>query len=298
MGVQPAIIRSRPAGGRVSAGAVLGLRRAFRYHAHNTAAARTSRTDRRNTTLPSLSHSAAHSSVPESNTKNSFMKSIVILVSGRGSNMEAIVRAGLANARISAVISNRADAKGLEFAAAHGIATAVVDHKGFASREEFDAALAEAIDAHQPDLVVLAGFMRVLTDGFVRRYAGRLLNIHPSLLPAFPGLHTHRRALEAGVRVHGATVHFVTPTLDCGPVVIQAIVPVLPDDDEDSLSARVLRQEHRIYPQAVRWFVEERLSISAHGRVLLRDEVGDEAGWTVPALDRVPGVGACGSQRS
>ncbi|NMG77421.1 phosphoribosylglycinamide formyltransferase [Aromatoleum diolicum] len=226
------------------------------------------------------------------------MKSIVILVSGRGSNMEAIVRAGLAGARISAVISNRADAKGLEFAAAHGIATAVVDHKAFASREEFDAALAGAIDAHRPDLVVLAGFMRVLTDGFVRHYEGRLLNIHPSLLPAFPGLHTHRRALEAGVRVHGATVHFVTPTLDCGPVVIQAVIPVLPDDDEDSLSARVLKHEHRIYPQAVRWFVEERLSISAQGRVLLRDEVGEEAGWTVPALDRMPGVGACGSQQS
>lgn len=226
------------------------------------------------------------------------MKSIVILVSGRGSNMEAIVRAGLANARISAVISNRADAKGLEFAAAHGIATAVVDHKAFASREDFDAALAEAIDAHQPDLVVLAGFMRVLTDAFVRRYEGRLLNIHPSLLPAFPGLHTHRRALDAGVRVHGATVHFVTPALDCGPVVIQAVVPVLPDDDEDSLSARVLKQEHRIYPQAVRWFVEERLSITAQGRVLLRGEVGEEAGWTVPALDRMPGVGACGSQPS
>lgn len=226
------------------------------------------------------------------------MKSIVILVSGRGSNMEAIVRAGLANARISAVISNRADAKGLEFAAAHGIATAVVDHKAFASREDFDAALVEAIDAHQPDLVVLAGFMRVLTDAFVRRYEGRLLNIHPSLLPAFPGLHTHRRALDAGVRVHGATVHFVTPALDCGPVVIQAVVPVLPDDDEDSLSARVLKQEHRIYPQAVRWFVEERLSITAQGRVLLRGEVGEEAGWTVPALDRMPGDGACGSQPS
>jgi len=226
------------------------------------------------------------------------MKSIVILVSGRGSNMEAIARAGLAGARISAVISNRADAKGLEFAAAHGIATAVVDHKAFTSREDFDAALAEAIDAHKPDLVVLAGFMRVLTDGFVRRYHGRLLNIHPSLLPAFPGLHTHRRALEAGVRVHGATVHFVTPTLDCGPAVIQAVVPVRPDDDEDSLAARVLKQEHRIYPQAVRWFVEGRLSISAQGRVLLRDEVSEEAGWTVPSLDRVPGVGACGSQPS
>lgn len=216
------------------------------------------------------------------------MKSIVILVSGRGSNMEAIVRADLAGARISAVISNRADAKGLEFAAARGIATAVVDHKAFASREDFDAALAEAIDAHRPDLVVLAGFMRVLTDGFVRRYEGRLLNIHPSLLPAFPGLHTHRRALEAGVRVHGATVHFVTPALDCGPVVIQAVVPVFPDDDEDHLSARVLQQEHRIYPQAVSWFVEGRLSISADGRVRLRDEHPVREGLVVPVLESAP----------
>jgi phosphoribosylglycinamide formyltransferase-1 len=216
------------------------------------------------------------------------MKSIVILVSGRGSNMEAIVRADPAGARISAVISNRADAKGLEFAAARGISTAVVDHKAFASREDFDAALAEAIDAHCPDLVVLAGFMRVLTDGFVRRYEGRLLNIHPSLLPAFPGLHTHRRALEAGVRVHGATVHFVTPALDCGPVVIQAVVPVLPDDDEDRLSARVLQQEHRIYPQAVSWFVDGRLSISVDGQVRLRDEHPVREGFVVPALEIAP----------
>lgn len=226
------------------------------------------------------------------------MKSIVILVSGRGSNMEAIVRAGVEGARISAVISNRADAKGLEFAAAHGIVTAVVDHKAFASREAFDGALAEAIDAHEPDLVVLAGFMRVLTDGFVRRYDGRLLNIHPSLLPSFPGLHTHRRALEAGVRVHGATVHFVTPALDCGPVVIQAVVPVLPNDHEDSLAARVLRQEHRIYPQAVRWFVDGRLSISPQGHVLVRDEISEHEGWTVPALDGGTGVEACGGRPS
>ncbi|NTV10073.1 MAG: phosphoribosylglycinamide formyltransferase [Zoogloea sp.] len=213
------------------------------------------------------------------------MRSIVILISGRGSNMEAIVRAQIPGARIAAVISNRQDAKGLEFAAAHGIATAVVDHKAHSSREAFDAALAEVIDAHAPDLVVLAGFMRVLTEGFVKHYEGRLFNIHPSLLPSFPGLHTHQRALEAGVRIHGATVHFVTPTLDCGPVVIQAAVPVLAGDDEDALSARVLAQEHRIYPQAVRWFVEDRLSLDGNGRVVLRDEPTAGAGWSVPPVE-------------
>ncbi len=218
------------------------------------------------------------------------MKSIVILISGRGSNMEAIVRAAIPGARIAAVISNRPDASGLAFAAAHGIATSVVDHKAFADREAFDAALAEAIDAHRPDLVVLAGFMRVLGDGFVRRYEGRLMNIHPSLLPAFPGLHTHRRALRAGVRVHGATVHFVTPALDSGPMVIQAVVPVLPGDDEAALAARVLAQEHRIYPQAVRWFVEDRLTIAGE-QVRVRDEAASAAGWTVPALDPSPGGG-------
>ena len=187
------------------------------------------------------------------------MKKIVILISGRGSNMEAIIRAQIPGAEVSAVIANRPDAAGLAFAVDHGIVTQVVDHKAHPSREAFDAALAGAIDAHRPDLVVLAGFMRVLTDAFVEHYAGRLLNIHPSLLPSFPGLHTHRKALEAGVRVHGATVHFVTPTLDCGPVVIQAAVPVLPGDDETALAARVLEQEHRIYPQAVAWFAENRL---------------------------------------
>ena len=212
------------------------------------------------------------------------MKKIVILISGRGSNMEAIVRARIPGADIVAVIANRPDATGLAFAVDHGIVTQVVDHKAYPSREAFDAALADAIDAHRPDLVVLAGFMRVLTDAFVLRYAGRLLNIHPSLLPSFPGLHTHRKALEAGVRVHGATVHFVTPTLDCGPVVIQAAVPVLPGDDEAALAARVLEQEHRIYPQAVRWFVEGRLSL-ADGRVLVRDEPAALRGWTVPPVE-------------
>lgn len=212
------------------------------------------------------------------------MKKIVILISGRGSNMEAIVRARIPGAEVAAVIANRPDAAGLAFAVDHGIVTQVVDHKAYPSREAFDAALADAIDAYRPDLVVLAGFMRVLTDAFVERYAGRLLNIHPSLLPSFPGLHTHRKALESGVRVHGATVHFVTPTLDCGPVVIQAAVPVLPGDDEAALAARVLEQEHRIYPQAVCWFVEGRLSL-ADGRVRVRDEPAAPRGWTVPPVE-------------
>ncbi|MBT0963537.1 phosphoribosylglycinamide formyltransferase [Denitromonas iodatirespirans] len=189
------------------------------------------------------------------------MKSIVILISGRGSNMEAIVRAAIPGARIAAVISNRPNAAGLAFAAAQGIATAVVDHSGYPDRASFDAALAETIDRHTPDLVVLAGFMRVLTSDFVRRYEGRLINIHPSLLPSFTGLHTHRRALEAGVRVHGTTVHFVTAELDCGPIIIQAAVPVMDGDDEAALAARVLVHEHRIFPQAVRWIVEGRVSI-------------------------------------
>ncbi|MDR0701594.1 MAG: phosphoribosylglycinamide formyltransferase [Azoarcus sp.] len=214
------------------------------------------------------------------------MKSVVILISGRGSNMEAIVRAGIPGARIGAVISNRADAAGLSFAARRGVDTAVVAHGDHADRARFDAALQAAIDAHAPDLVVLAGFMRVLGEDFVRHYAGRLLNIHPSLLPSFPGLHTHRRALAAGVRVHGATVHFVTLELDGGPVVIQAVVPVLPDDDEDSLAARVLAEEHRIYPQAVRWFVEGRLSIMGDGRVAVAGVGSARFALHLPPLDR------------
>lgn len=213
------------------------------------------------------------------------MKSIVILVSGRGSNMQAIVDAAIPGARIATVISNRPDASGLAFAAERGIETAVVDHKAYADRATFDQALAGCIDGYRPDLVVLAGFMRVLTDDFVRRYEGRLINIHPSLLPSFPGLHTHRRALEAGVRVHGATVHFVTATLDCGPIIVQAVVPVLPGDDEARLAARVLAQEHRIYPQAVRWFVDGRLSVDGQGRVHLAGEGDHAVGFTVPALD-------------
>ena len=192
------------------------------------------------------------------------MKAIVILISGRGSNMEAIVErcAGEAwPARVVAVISNRADAAGLRFAAAAGITTAVVEHKAFESREAFDAELARVIDGFAPDLLALAGFMRILTPGFVARFEGRLMNIHPSLLPAFPGLHTHRRALEAGCRLAGATVHFVTAELDHGPIVMQSAVPVRAGDDEAALAARVLATEHVIYPQAVRWFVEGKLRL-------------------------------------
>ena len=170
-------------------------------------------------------------------------------------------------AQICAVISNDPAAKGLATAAGYGIATAVVDHRHYKQRADFDAALAQAIDAHRPDIVVLAGFMRVLTEDFVNRYRGRLINIHPSLLPSFTGLHTHRQALEAGVRVHGCTVHFVTPQLDHGPIIIQAAVPVLPSDDEDALAARVLAEEHRIYPQAVRWLCEDRVTLDTDGRV-------------------------------
>src|ERR1035437_1492595 len=188
------------------------------------------------------------------------MKSMVILISGRGSNMQAMVEAGLP---VAAVISNRADAAGLEYAAGRGVATAIVAHRDYATRDAFDAALAQAIDGFRPDLVALAGFMRILTDGFVGRYQGRLINIHPSLFPACPGLDTHAKAINAGVKLHGCTVHFVTPQLDHGPIVIQAAVPVLPHDDEASLAARVLVQEHRIYPQAVRWFLEDQLVIES-----------------------------------
>jgi phosphoribosylglycinamide formyltransferase-1 len=186
------------------------------------------------------------------------MKNIVILISGGGSNMAAMVKTALRDnwaekygARVAAVVSNKMDAKGLAIAAEYGIATAVLDHKAYASREEFDTALAAAIDLHAPSLVVLAGFMRILTPAFVAHYAGRLTNIHPSLLPAFPGLHTHQRAIEAGCKFAGATVHLVTAELDHGPILEQAVVPVLPDDNADTLAARVLTQEHLIYPRAV-----------------------------------------------
>jgi len=202
------------------------------------------------------------------------MRNIVILISGRGSNMQAIVHAAQAErwpAKIAAIISNRSDAEGLSFAQEHGIAYAVVANGDYPSRAEFDAALQAEIDRFEPDVVVLAGFMRILTAPFVAHYAGRMLNIHPSLLPKFPGLATHRQALQAGETVHGATVHFVTPQLDHGPIVAQAQVPVLPTDTEASLAQRVLEQEHIIYPRAVRWFIEGKLSIEA-GRVRIADQ--------------------------
>lgn len=214
------------------------------------------------------------------------MKNIVILISGRGSNMEALIAArdaGLLPVNIAAVISNRPDAAGLATAAQAGIATCHLDHKAFAGREAFDAALAACIDGFSPDLVVLAGFMRILGEGFVRHYEGRLMNIHPSLLPSFPGLHTHQRALEEGVRIHGCTVHFVTPTLDHGPVIIQAAVPVLDSDSESSLAARVLRQEHRIYPQAVRWFAEGRLRLDG-GCVRLAADLAESTALVSPEV--------------
>ncbi|MEW6561902.1 MAG: phosphoribosylglycinamide formyltransferase [Pseudomonadota bacterium] len=213
------------------------------------------------------------------------MKNIVILISGRGSNMQALLEANLP-CRIAAVISNRADATGLEVARQHGIATAVVSHRDHPSREAFDAALAAEIDRHQPDVIVLAGFMRILTAGFVNRYQGKLINIHPSLLPSYPGLDTHGRALHDGVRIHGCTVHFVTADLDHGPIIIQAAVPVLPDDTPDSLSARVLREEHRVYPQAVRWLCngDARLD-NASGKVVLarQDQLAPALIW--PGLE-------------
>ncbi|WP_298832467.1 phosphoribosylglycinamide formyltransferase [uncultured Piscinibacter sp.] len=192
------------------------------------------------------------------------MKNLVVLISGRGSNMEAIVQACAAegwNARIAAVVSSRSDASGLEFARARGIATAVVDHRQHDSRAGFDAELQRVIDGYAPDLVLLAGFMRILTPGFVAHYAGRMVNVHPSLLPAFAGLHTHRRAIEAGCKVAGATVHFVTSELDHGPIIAQAVVPVLPGDSEDTLAARVLAREHVLYPRAVRWLVDDLLRV-------------------------------------
>ena len=184
--------------------------------------------------------------------------SVVVLISGRGSNMRALLDAGLP---VGAVISNRADAEGLKLASARGVATGVVEHRAHATRETFDAALAEQIERYRPRLVALAGFMRILTPGFVARFRERMLNIHPSLLPAFAGLDTHERALAAGVKVHGCTVHFVTAELDHGPIVAQAAVPVLADDDAARLAARVLEQEHVIYPRAVRWFLEGRLTV-------------------------------------
>lgn len=198
------------------------------------------------------------------------MNRYAILISGRGSNMMALAAAGLPGHCV-AVISNRPDAAGLAWAAARGLPTAVVDHKAFPSRESFEAALADELEARGAGFVFLAGFMRVLTEGFVRRFEGRLVNIHPSLLPAFPGLHTHEAALAAGVRLHGCTVHFVTPTLDCGPIIAQAAVPVFPGEEADHLAVRVLGQEHIVYPQAARGLLEGRCRLE-QGRVCWADD--------------------------
>lgn len=196
---------------------------------------------------------------------------VVVLISGSGSNLQALIDSSAHDgnpARIVAVISNRAEAYGLQRAQQAGIASEALDHRQFDGREAFDVALIQAIDAHRPDLVVLAGFMRILTPGFVKHYSGRLLNIHPSLLPRHKGLHTHRRALEAGDSEHGCSVHFVTEELDGGPLVVQAALPVAADDTPESLARRVHQQEHRIYPLAVRWFAEGRLRLGAQGAML------------------------------
>lgn len=191
------------------------------------------------------------------------MKRIVILISGRGSNLQSILDAKL-DAQIAVVISNNPAARGIDIARSAGVDTAVIDHRAFPDRASFEAVLADKVDSYRPDLLVLAGFMRILTEGFIKRFRNRIMNIHPSLLPAFPGVDTHRRALQEGVRIHGCTVHFVTPDLDHGPIVVQAAVPVLPGDDEDRLAARVLEQEHRIYPEAIRWYLDGRLKFDGN----------------------------------
>lgn len=204
------------------------------------------------------------------------MNNIVILISGRGSNMQAVVEAAVPNADIRAVLSNNENAAGLAWASSRGIATAALNHKNFPDRESFDRAMMELIDRHQPDLVVLAGFMRILTPAFCAHYEGRLINIHPSLLPAFTGLHTHERALAAGCRVAGCTVHFVTPELDCGPVIAQGVVPILDGDTADDIAARVLKVEHQLLPQAVADFAAGRLKIDGN-RVLNSRAADSEA---------------------
>jgi phosphoribosylglycinamide formyltransferase-1 len=212
-------------------------------------------------------------------------KSVVILISGRGSNLRALLEADLPCCRVAAVISNRADAPGLEIARQHGIATQVVSHRDHPDRSSFDSALAAAIDCYQPDLVVLAGFMRILTPDFVARFQGRLINIHPSLLPAYGGLNTHERALEDGVKIHGCTVHFVTSDLDHGPIIIQAAISVLMGDTPQTLEARVLREEHRIYQQAIRWFCRGYLRLSGDGKVLLDRVEQPGAALITPGLE-------------
>ena len=203
------------------------------------------------------------------------MKNIVILISGRGSNMQAVVEARIPDARVALVLSNKSDAAGLAWAAQQGIATAALNHRDYADRAAFDRAMIAEIDRHRPDLVLLAGFMRILTPEFCAHYAGRLINIHPSLLPSFPGLHTHRRAIEEGCRLAGCTVHFATAELDSGPIIAQAAVPVLDGDNEDTLAARVLAAEHRILPQAVADFVAGSLHIE--GKRVVKTAAADES---------------------
>ncbi|MEO8342678.1 MAG: phosphoribosylglycinamide formyltransferase [Gallionella sp.] len=212
------------------------------------------------------------------------MKKIVILISGRGSNMQALLSAKLP-CHIAAVISNRADAEGLDTAKAQGIPVAVVEHRNYADRDSFDTALARTIDAFNPDVVALAGFMRILSADFVAHYHGRLINIHPSLLPSYGGLHTHTRALHDGVKIHGCTVHFVTTDLDHGPIIIQAAVPVLQDDTAQTLAARVLREEHHIYPQAVRWLCENEIKLDAHRKVIFRHRKQSGFALVYPGLE-------------
>ena len=208
------------------------------------------------------------------------MKRVVILISGRGSNLQSILEAGL-DAQIAAVISNNPAARGIDIARSFGLDTAVIDHRAFPDRASFDTALADKADSYRPDLLALAGFMRILTEGFIKRFGGQIMNIHPSLLPAFPGVDTHRRALQEGVRIHGCTVHFVTPELDHGPIIVQAAVPVLPGDDEERLAARVLEQEHRIYPQAIRWFLDGKLKLEGN-RVTVNAERGAPGAMVCP----------------
>ncbi|WP_413439558.1 phosphoribosylglycinamide formyltransferase [Sulfuriferula sp. GW1] len=203
------------------------------------------------------------------------MMKLVVLISGRGSNLQAILDAQLP-VEIAAVISNRPDAAGLDLARARGIPALALDHKQYASREAFDNALIGVIDRYQPELVVLAGYLRILGDSFVMHYAGRLMNIHPSLLPSFPGLDTHARALAEGVKIHGCTVHFVTPMLDHGPIIVQAAVPVHSNDTAATLAARVLAAEHCVYPKAIAWFAQGRLLLLDNGQVNLRDDSGSE----------------------
>lgn len=212
------------------------------------------------------------------------MKSLVILISGRGSNMQALLDAKLPANTIT-VISNNPAAAGLEIARSYQIPTHVIDHRAYPDREMFDVALAEKIDSCQPDLIVLAGFMRILGNSFVSRYQNRLINIHPSLLPAFAGLNPHARALEEGVKIHGCTVHFVTTQLDHGPIIIQAAVPVLTGDTSETLAARVLQQEHLVYPQAVRWFLEDRLSL-ADNSVKIQSATVENHVLHSPSLDQ------------